>query len=217
MEPNAFLSTLLPSYQGEGGIPSLRLICSSRLKLNTKAWDQVPSSAEVGQEEMFLVLAQLVATLGEFVFTPNSWLFGVRRMEDWPQRKDHTLATALSRDMLLFFNTVCSTYTYIKCMQHMHKDFTNSVLLHSSIGVEEAYLHLLLIVFKPADKRGRACAARFLPGSYSQSLNFDGLVTTFGWLALWSPKLIAECCSVCTSVSGWPRGSKNNIFKMLNV
>jgi len=82
LEPNAFLSTLLPSYQGEGWIPSLRLICSSRLKLNTKAWDQVPSSAEVGQEEMFLVLAQLVATLGEFVFTPNSWLFGVRRMGD---------------------------------------------------------------------------------------------------------------------------------------
>lgn len=37
-------------------------------------WDQVPSSAEAGQEEMFLVLAQLVATLGEFVFTPNSGL-----------------------------------------------------------------------------------------------------------------------------------------------
>jgi len=41
------------------------------------SWDQVPSSAEVGQEEMFLVLAQLVATLGEFVFTPNSWLFSL--------------------------------------------------------------------------------------------------------------------------------------------
>lgn len=37
-------------------------------------WDQDPSSAGAGQEEMFLVLAQLVATLGEFVFTPNSWL-----------------------------------------------------------------------------------------------------------------------------------------------
>lgn len=213
MEPNAFLSTLFPSYQGEGGIPSLRLICSSRLKLNTKAWDQVPSSAGVGQEEMFLVLAQLVATLGEFVFTPNSWLFGERRMGDWPQRKDLTLGTTLSRDMLSFFNSVCSTY--IKCMQHMHKNFSNSALLHRGIGVEEAYLHLLLIVFKPADEWGRA--ARFLHGSYSQSLNFDGLVTKAGWLALWSPKLFAECCSACTSVSDWPRGSKNNIFKMLNV
>lgn len=213
MEPNAFLSTLFPSYQGEGGIPSLRPICSSRLKLNTKAWDQVPSSAGVGQEEMFLVLAQLVATLGEFVFTPNSWLLGERRMGDWPQRKDLTLGATLSRDTLLIFNAVCSTY--MKCMQH--KSFTNGALLHSGVGVEEPYLHLLLIVFKPADKWGRACAARFLPGSYSHSLNFDGLVTRVGWLALRSPKLFAECCSACTSVSGWPRGSKNNIFKMLNI
>lgn len=74
-------------------------------------WDQVPSSAEVGQEEMFLVLAQLVATLGEFVFTPNSWLtllFRERRMKDWSQRKALTLATALSRETLLFF--VSSVY-----------------------------------------------------------------------------------------------------------
>lgn len=71
-------------------------------------WDQVPSSAEVGQKEMFLVLAQLVATLGEFVFTPNSWLTsllgGKENQGLISKSKGFTLALVFSRGMLLFFN-----------------------------------------------------------------------------------------------------------------
>lgn len=76
-------------------------------------WDQVPSSAEVGQEEMFLVLAQLVATLGEFVFTPNSWLtsllWGGREENQGllSERKGFTLAVALSQSRAGIFQWLC--------------------------------------------------------------------------------------------------------------
>lgn len=69
-------------------------------------WDQVPSSAEAGQEEMFLVLAQLVATLGEFVFTPNSWLtsllWGKENQGLISERKGFALASLFQRHAVIF-------------------------------------------------------------------------------------------------------------------
>lgn len=68
-------------------------------------------------------------------------------------------------------------------MQHnsllncMRKNFTNFALLCNNTGVQEAYLCLLLVAFKPSDKWGTAHAAWLSPGFYSQGFNFDGSVT----------------------------------------
>lgn len=99
-------------------------------------WDQVPSSAEAGQEEMFLVLAQLVATLGEFVFTPNSWLTsllgGKENQGLISERKGFALARILSRDMLLFFSTC--VYTVLASLKHKCKCFAGGALLCATSG-----------------------------------------------------------------------------------
>lgn len=118
------------------GFPALGLICSSRLKLNTMPWDQVPSSAEFGQEEMFLVLAQLVAAMGEFVFTPNSWLtslLGAKESQGLiSETKGFTLAIVLPRDMLLLFSGC--VFPVLASLEHKHKYFASSPLLCTTSG-----------------------------------------------------------------------------------
>lgn len=103
-------------------------------------WDQVPSSAEAGQEEMFLVLAQLVATLGEFVFTPNSWLTsllgGKENQGLISERQGFALARVLSRDMLLFFSG-CA-YTVLASLKHKCKYFAGGALLCATSGFRRA-------------------------------------------------------------------------------
>lgn len=99
-------------------------------------WDQVPSSAEAGQEEMFLVLAQLVATLGEFVFTPNSWLtsllWGKENQGLFSERKGFALARVFSRDMLLFFGGCL--YTVLASLKHKCRCFAGGELLCAPSG-----------------------------------------------------------------------------------
>lgn len=43
-----------------------------------------------------------------------------------------------------------------------------------NIRAQETCFYLLLVVFKPSDKRSRACAAQLLPSSYCQNFNFAG-------------------------------------------
>lgn len=106
------------------------LICSSRLKWNTMPWDQVPSSAGAGQEEMFLMLAQLVAALGEFVFIPNSWLTSLLGGKESQGREGFTFATVLSNDVLLFFND-CVQYLPLR---NTSECFASGALLCTAFG-----------------------------------------------------------------------------------
>ena len=93
------------------------------------------------------MLAQLVATLGEFVFTPNSWLTSLLGgKEDQgliSERKGFTLAIVLSRDTLLFFNGCVRTV--LASLKHKHKYFASSALLCTTLRFRRlAYICFLL-------------------------------------------------------------------------